>query len=57
MMADGQVTLGATVVKGTANKIRRLGIEGQILAGFAGMAILHSSLILSRFHCRRFFSL
>lgn len=32
---DGQVTLGNTVMKGNANKIRRLG-KGNILAGFAG---------------------
>jgi ATP-dependent HslUV protease subunit HslV len=32
---DGQASLGATVVKATANKIRRLG-GGEILAGFAG---------------------
>jgi len=32
---DGQVTLGATVVKHNATKIRRLH-EGRVLAGFAG---------------------
>ncbi len=32
---DGQVTLGNTVMKANARKIRRLG-EGKILAGFAG---------------------
>ena len=32
---DGQVSLGATVVKHTARKIRRLH-NGQVLAGFAG---------------------
>lgn len=32
---DGQVTLGDTVVKGTAQKVRRLK-DGRILAGFAG---------------------
>jgi ATP-dependent HslUV protease subunit HslV len=35
MAADGQVTLGATVMKHTAKKIRRLYNE-KILAGFAG---------------------
>jgi ATP-dependent HslUV protease subunit HslV len=35
MAGDGQVTMGATVVKSNANKIRRLG-SGDILAGFAG---------------------
>ena len=32
---DGQVTLGETVVKGTARKVRRLG-DGAVIAGFAG---------------------
>ena len=32
---DGQVTMGDTVMKGTAQKVRRLR-DGQILAGFAG---------------------
>ena len=34
---DGQVTMGNTVVKGSARKIRRLG-DGKVLAGFAGSA-------------------
>ena len=34
---DGQVTMGNTVVKATARKIRRLH-DGKILAGFAGSA-------------------
>ncbi len=34
---DGQVTLGATVVKAGAKKVRRLG-EGRALGGFAGSA-------------------
>lgn len=33
--ADGQVTLGATVIKGNARKVRRLH-HGGVLAGFAG---------------------
>ena len=33
---DGQVTLGATVVKANARKVRRLGAKGEVLAGFAG---------------------
>ena len=37
MGGDGQVTLGQTVVKATARKIRRLD-DGRILAGFAGSA-------------------
>ena len=32
---DGQVSLGATVIKSNARKVRRLG-DGAILAGFAG---------------------
>lgn len=35
MAADGQVTMGSTVVKGNARKIRRL-YNDKILAGFAG---------------------
>ena len=35
MAADGQVTIGQTVLKQTAQKIRRLG-KGDVLAGFAG---------------------
>ena len=35
LAGDGQVTLGETVIKQTAKKIRRL-FNGQILAGFAG---------------------
>ncbi len=32
---DGQVTLGNTIMKGNARKVRRLA-EGRVLAGFAG---------------------
>jgi ATP-dependent HslUV protease subunit HslV len=35
---DGQVTLGATVVKHSAKKVRRLGKDKSVLAGFAGAA-------------------
>ena len=35
MGGDGQVTLGATVMKGNARKVRRL-YHDQVLAGFAG---------------------
>lgn len=35
---DGQVTLGHTVMKANARKVRRLGENGQVLAGFAGAA-------------------
>ncbi len=37
LAGDGQVTLGQTIVKGTARKVRRLG-DGKIIAGFAGSA-------------------
>ena len=33
---DGQVTLGNTVVKANARKLRRLGKDANVLAGFAG---------------------
>ncbi|CAK7192006.1 ATP-dependent protease subunit HslV [Commensalibacter sp. Nvir] len=36
MAGDGQVTLGNTVIKGNAKKVRKIGLNGQILAGFAG---------------------
>jgi ATP-dependent HslUV protease subunit HslV len=32
---DGQVTMGNTIMKGNARKVRRLG-QGKVLAGFAG---------------------
>jgi ATP-dependent HslUV protease subunit HslV len=37
MAGDGQITVGETVVKHTATKIRRL-YEGRVLVGFAGSA-------------------
>jgi ATP-dependent HslUV protease subunit HslV len=33
---DGQVTLGATIMKANARKVRRLGKDGKVIAGFAG---------------------
>ncbi len=33
---DGQVSLGQTVIKGNARKVRRIGKDGQVIAGFAG---------------------
>jgi len=33
---DGQVSLGQTVLKGNARKVRRLGRDNEIIAGFAG---------------------
>jgi len=35
MAGDGQVSMGQTIVKGNAKKVRRIG-NGQIIAGFAG---------------------
>ena len=37
MGSDGQVTMGQTVVKASARKLRRIG-DGKIVAGFAGSA-------------------
>ena len=37
MASDGQVTLGNTVVKATAKKVRKMA-EGRVLGGFAGSA-------------------
>ena len=36
MAGDGQVTLGQTVIKGNARKVRRIGAGAKVLAGFAG---------------------
>jgi ATP-dependent HslUV protease subunit HslV len=33
---DGQVSLGQTVLKSNARKVRRIGPRGEVLAGFAG---------------------
>jgi ATP-dependent HslUV protease subunit HslV len=33
---DGQVTVGATVMKSNARKVRRLSKDGKVIAGFAG---------------------
>ncbi|EJF91090.1 ATP-dependent protease subunit HslV [Bartonella tamiae] len=33
---DGQVSLGQTIMKGNARKVRRIGKEGHVIAGFAG---------------------
>jgi ATP-dependent HslUV protease subunit HslV len=35
MAGDGQVSLGQTVIKGNARKVRRIG-DGSVLTGFAG---------------------
>jgi len=36
MAGDGQVSLGNTVIKGNARKVRRIGTGGTVIAGFAG---------------------
>lgn len=50
MAGDGQVTLGETVIKGNARKIRRL-LNGEIIAGFAG-ATADAFSLLSRFETK-----
>ncbi|MEM0985727.1 MAG: ATP-dependent protease subunit HslV [Pseudomonadota bacterium] len=35
LVGDGQVSMGQTVMKGNARKVRRIG-DGKVLAGFAG---------------------
>ena len=50
MAGDGQVTLGETVIKGNARKIRRLH-DGRILVGFAG-ATADAFSLLSRFETK-----
>ncbi len=50
MAADGQVTLGSTVMKGSAKKIRRL-YNDKVLAGFAGSTADAFSLF-SRFEAK-----
>lgn len=48
--ADGQVTLGETVIKGNARKIRRLG-GGKVVTGFAG-STADAFTLLSRFESK-----
>ncbi|PWW00534.1 HslV component of HslUV peptidase [Hoeflea marina] len=36
MAGDGQVSLGQTVMKGNARKVRLIGKDGHVIAGFAG---------------------
>ncbi len=50
MAGDGQVTLGDTIIKGNARKVRRLG-NGEILAGFAG-ATADAFSLLTRFETK-----
>ena len=50
MAGDGQVTLGETVIKGSARKVRRLA-NGEILVGFAG-ATADAFTLLTRFETK-----
>lgn len=47
---DGQVTNGATILKGSAVKIRRMN-EGKVLAGFAG-SVADALTLFDRFEAR-----
>ncbi len=48
---DGQVSLGQTVMKGNARKVRRLGKGGTVIAGFAG-ATADAFTLLERLEAR-----
>lgn len=50
MAGDGQVTLGAQIIKSNARKVRRL-YKGEILAGFAG-STADAMTLLERFENR-----
>lgn len=50
MAGDGQVTLGETVIKGNARKVRRLA-NGEVIVGFAG-ATADAFTLLSRFESK-----
>ncbi|MDD9935930.1 MAG: ATP-dependent protease subunit HslV [Myxococcales bacterium] len=50
MAGDGQVSLGQTVVKGQARKVRRVG-GGRVVAGFAG-ASADAFTLLDRFEAK-----
>ena len=50
MAGDGQVSLGQTIVKGKARKVRRIA-EGKVLAGFAG-ASADAFTLLDRFEAK-----
>jgi ATP-dependent HslUV protease subunit HslV len=47
---DGQVTLGSSIMKGDANKIRRL-LEGKVITGFAGSSA-DAFALLERFEAK-----
>src|SRR5689334_15276276 len=50
MAGDGQVSIGSTVVKGSARKVRTIG-GGRVLAGFAG-ASADAFTLLDRFEVK-----
>lgn len=50
MAGDGQVTLGDTVIKSSARKVRRL-LNGEIIAGFAG-ATADAFTLLAKFETK-----
>ena len=50
MAGDGQVSLGQTVMKGQARKVRRIA-EGKVVAGFAG-ATADAFTLLDRFEAK-----
>ena len=50
LACDGQVTLGTTVLKHGATKLRRLG-DGRVLAGFAG-SVADALSLFSRFEAK-----
>lgn len=50
MAGDGQVTLGETIIKGNARKVRRIS-NGNILAGFAG-STADAFALLSKFETK-----
>ncbi|MCY7346815.1 MAG: ATP-dependent protease subunit HslV [Pyrinomonadaceae bacterium] len=50
MAGDGQVTLGETIIKGNARKLRRI-FNGQVLVGFAG-ATADAFSLLSKFEAK-----
>ncbi len=50
MAADGQVTLGETVIKSSAKKVRKL-LNGSVIAGFAG-GTADAFALLTRFEAK-----
>jgi ATP-dependent HslUV protease subunit HslV len=48
---DGQVSAGQTIMKGNARKVRRIGKDGSVIAGFAG-ATADAFTLLERLEAR-----